>query len=151
MLQIRTQTLQAEYDHVYSADPALDRSDKGWRAKYDRALETSNLKELPLLPGAEPVIWKLRHLTTRERSLISDAGGNNQALLLCARLALVGAEGIVDEKGEPFVIERLPDRRLGGVQAVPDPQVDALYQIGDGELLAELGLRAYRSLNPQKG
>jgi hypothetical protein len=155
-LQIRSQTLQSEYDHIYSGDPAIDRKVKGWREKYDRALETSDLAGMPLIAGATPIVWRLRHLTPDEIAVVQDRGGANKAILAAARLGLKKVTGLVDDRGAPFVLERGPDRRLDGFEAVTQEQIGLLHQIDAEEhtklsLLVELGIRVMSNFRPRKG
>lgn len=155
-MQIKSQTLQAEYDHVYSADPALDRTKPDWREKYERALELSKAEELPLLPGATPVVFRLKHLTPTEKATVKDAGGTARGVLFAARIALVGVSGAADENGNAYQVKRTA--QIGGVAAVAEDQVEALsaataawQREDDLDLFEELGLRVLRSFNPRKG
>lgn len=157
---VRTQSLAGDYVHVDVEDPALDQGVDGWRQRYDRALELSDLAGLPLKEGAEPVVWKFRQLTADEIAWTVDranaAGGTGMTMNLdTVALALVGVEGVQDEKGKPFVLARVRDQVRGGFMAVKREQLDALLRDDegrmDGQRLSRLANRVWGETSPRRG
>lgn len=150
---MKTQTLQTEYDHVYSGDPALDQAAERWREKYDRAIELSDMAQLPLQPSAKPVLWRLRHLTRGERSKVADLHdreGTVTSFNAAVQLALVGAEGAVGADGRPLEVNRTA--LVGRFQAAPESVLDRIAEAYGGEsLIIELAGRVFGSFNPRKG
>lgn len=152
---VRTQSLAGDYVHVDVEDPALDRAADSWRQRYDRALELSQLDALPLKEGAEPVVWKFRQLTSDEITWLVDRGGSMTMNLDTLALALVGVQGVQDEKGKTFVLERARDQFRGGFKAVKREHLDLLLRNEqgrfDGQRLVRLANRVWTETSPLNG
>jgi len=129
----------AEYDHVYSQDPAIDTESED----YDHAkwLESGFEKFLPLKPGQTPTVFRLRHLTAKEHSDLMDMAqdhGVASAAVSAFKRCLV--------KTSDFEFDR-------GRDGVPDDVVDAYYfapNLPPGSVVLEVGLRIINEANPQK-
>src|SRR3990167_632727 len=145
---MKTQTLQGEFDHVYSDDPAIDREADDWKAQYNAAIETSDPGKLPLTPGAKPVLWRLRHLSRGERSLVLDllhGAGANQAADAAVRLALVACSGATDKVGKAITLKR--DGRVGDFVGLRMEALDVIASAYAEQLVAELWGRVINSFN----
>jgi hypothetical protein len=149
----QTQTLQGEYTHVYSGDPALDRSVEGWREKYDQAIERSDLALLPVVPGQKPARFRLRHLTRGERCKVVDIGsadGLTSASCAALQLGLVEVHDLALEDGTPIEIER--SGKVGRFLGATEANLDQIVSVfGEEAVIGELADRVLATFRPRKG
>lgn len=161
-MRVRTQTLVGEYWYIDENDPAIDKESKDWRERYERAMETGELADMPLKNGSSepPAIFRLRHLTAREYSWLADYEsrhvGPNTMFWEAIALALLGVRNVTDETGKPVEVERArqPDSTGAWQSARPDV-VNILMADEDGRYdaarLTRLGNRILADRVPHKG
>jgi hypothetical protein len=160
-VQRKTNTIIGDYCHVAASDPALDQEAEGFEDLYRRSVETGDLSLLPRKEGAEPVVWRFRHLSAAEGAWLADEAQSGGSTLLClnaAALALVAVEGPKEDDGRPVKVARrgrpLPGSRPMTFVAVAAEQLDELVRRDgrlDVTLLAELGSRVLDELTPRSG
>lgn len=144
MQYLKTKSLVGPYEHVLRDDPALDQKADGFDEAYARALETGDFAPVPRHAGAEPVVWKLRHLKAAEWRFVQDVSGRfglNSACLEAVALALLSVKGI------ELRVERSPSASRRGFEAVIPEQLEQL----DGDVVNELGFRVIGEQGPRKG
>jgi hypothetical protein len=132
---IPSKTLVENYPYISQHDPAVNTDDPDFEHKWKLYTDGAEPRP-PLRPGAKPVEWQMRHITTAaERAKIADAEdreGMNSAVLVAAAIALVDAKGLSDDKGNKV---EFPRQRDGKVDCLADevmlrlpPKV--LFEIG---------------------
>lgn len=143
--------------HVFSRDAALDKGDRlALDRLLDKANESGDFAPLPLRDGRAPVKWRLMSLSERayadftrtaqmEVFMRMNAGKHaliDQAAYTTRREAvrrgLVGAEGAVDDRGQPLELKH-EDSPSGRV--LTPESLEALYKHYGPNLIGELGQR----------
>lgn len=166
-MQIKTRTLVGEYEFIRSNDPAFandplregetpdahEERQKAWMAAYELASETGDFSALPLKEGKTPAVWRLRHLSSKQRAWMRDRYsqvGFHLLALDAVALSLVGVSGADGPGGQPFDVKREKDPERHGWLAVCEEQ---MAWLGDNtELLVALGTRAIQDLgSPRNG
>lgn len=158
-MRVKTASLIGEYVHVDSEDPAIDRSSDKWEHDYQIAMDTGDLSVLPLKNGSTepPVLWRFRHLTTRELAWLSDsaARGMSTTMVNAVALALVGVTNVTDEKGKPVEVKRQRSLDLNGWQAVNEDILTSLLADEEGRpdsnRAIRLGTRIMADGIPRRG
>lgn len=145
-MQIKTATLVGTHEFVYEFDEALDRNVEDFDDRYMRFFDTGDSSHLPLIPGAKPVIWKLRHLRGRPYARLLDLhrrsgiGGDDQtaieAIYEAAALSLESVDELRDERGDIWEPEQ---RSEHGVRKLTEQALGQLASIDDGRLILHLG------------
>lgn len=158
MIQLRVHRV---VDHVWSRDPALDKSDPArWSKAWTEFLETGSVAALPLRDGRQPTIWKLASLKREDRLRLGDLAQGKMADLLkngsglegiiglsflrgsdqLVAAGLVGVVNLQDEHGRPAKFE------ING-HGVSKEQLDALHLLGM-HFVNELGNRILEISEP---
>lgn len=136
---IKTNTLVHDYDYVSQFDEAVDKSGEDFEQKWKQYRD--GMSEPPLLPGATPTIFKLRHVTSVEHAYLLELRQSDEHgfFVAAAALALVGIKGLAGENGKPVTF-RKESTQVGPVrlQHAAKETLDALPI----EVLLELGVLA---------
>jgi hypothetical protein len=139
MITLKASTLAAEFEHVYSADPALDMSTDEKRAAYKRALETNDPALLPIVNGQKPTRFRLRHptglLRRQIQDLIADGNGQFSALRSIVGMCIIGVAPVSPDTD--LSIAHLADGRDMPTMAT----LDIFDAVDGGALVNELGTR----------
>lgn len=145
-------TLVEDYDFIWGGDPALKKG-KTLKKKYAEYLEKGDEKILPVMEGAAPVRWKLRHLRAQARAraydLTRSAGTEQSRLELLWRMAsmvIVGVEGLKNADGTEATIDLVPVR---GVSVVSDNDLEQIDANFPG-LIIDIGMHAMSQMSPSK-
>lgn len=158
--------LHDQIDHVYSGDPALDKT-KAAEYKKARAecLKTGKVELLPLKQGTQPVVWKLKALSRPEKLSVSGTaldkvlalvrgGAGSQGITGLAMLTVfdvvvmygvVNASGLLDKDNRPMTLP-FTDNGRGG-KMLSGEALEELYLFGT-EFIIELGLRILEITEP---
>jgi len=129
----------AEYDHIYSKDPAVEVESEDY--DFDKWLECGLEKFLPLKPGQEPSVFRLRHLTAREHADLMDLAqtdGMASAATAAFKVGVVKVSDVDFDRGR---------------DGIPDEILDAFYfapGFPAGSVVLEIGLRIINEANPKK-
>ena len=132
--------------HVWSMDPALDRSDlESFSAAWESFLKDGDLAKLPIKEGETPTVFTLEPLTRSEFVKIY-GGGDIERVIEAVAYGLQSVENLM-VNGEKFQIERIES---GGSKRVKGSCLDAFF---DPVLFAELGTRIVEisRLHPTSG
>lgn len=124
----RTATLVEDYDYVSKFDEAVDQSLPDFELRWKQYRD--GVGEPPLIPGAKPVTFRLRHLGTAERMYLSSAESGHERLLVAAGLAIVGVENLGVEfrkDSSKFGPYKLVHAHAEVIAAIP---VEALADVG---------------------
>ena len=135
MLIFEPQNLTEDFSHIYSGDPALDKTGEDWQAAYDKAHETGDVKLLPLKEGEEPSVFWLRIPRGKLRRKIRD-----MATTMAATMPGGYAREIV-----ATTLRRVDNAGLDG-RKVDDELLD-LLEIAKGDLIDELAYAVMRKIN----
>jgi hypothetical protein len=145
--------LNGVHVHIWSADPAIDHKATGVDKAYEKALE-GDLASLPLREGRQPVKWRLMSLSERAYTEFSRVAlfevlarmSKGESVMIdqgayglrrdAVRRGLVGADGAVNEKGEPLKLET-DDTPAGKV--LTTESIETLYRCYGPRLIGELG------------
>lgn len=139
MLVTRKPSAFADFDHIYSKDPAIDIEHEDY--DHEKWLESGFEKFLPLKPGQEPTVFRLRHLRGREYSELVD---------------LAQSSGMTTAATEAFkrCVVKISDHDFDRVAGrVPDEVVDMYYfaeGFDPGAVVLEVGLRPINEATPKK-
>ncbi len=101
---IKTSTLVENFDVISAYDDAVDKDapdfDQRWKQHRD------GMGDPPIKAGETPTRFKLRHISSTERTyLVEIAQGDDKGLYIgAAALALVGVSGMVDDEGRQIVV-----------------------------------------------
>ncbi len=135
-------TLVKPYTHVYSGDPAIDKSHPDHNPEL--YAKTGEEKYLPTNGKGQPDRWRLRHLTGSDRRYMQRFADDLSCMVrVAAALGVIGVEGATGEDGQPFEIRRVADAKFK-VMLVEDDTLDVLDSVDNGSLLNELGGRVIR-------
>lgn len=139
MIQLRTATLQDDFDHICDSDPALDSERKGYEDELQRFRETG--KNPPLKDGQEPTVFKLRPIKSSKcLAMLNDLllkEGLVTYYYQAACLGLVGVQNLPD-----FEVKR--SRGVSGFEQVDVECMDLLPL----QIIAELGKAVVEQSNP---
>lgn len=138
--------------HVWSEDPALDRSDPQRLAEgLARYRETEELGDLPLKPDRRPVLWRLRGLSM---DAWEDTSGERNVARMC-RLAvqrgLVAVEGAISaitDDGRPLTLRSDAAGPGGRERSLTYECAQDIHAIS-GALVIELGARILELATPR--
>ena len=150
-LQRKSVTLVEEYTYICRQDDAVQQDAPDFDLKWQQYLDGQGPP--PLIPGAKPTVFKLRHLNTlargrlmrylaranEDRSLFWDAA------FAAFNLAVVGVEGLLDAEGKPVKLQFDFDDE--GPHKVPVLHADSVEQF-DISWVYEVGDRVIKRLNP---
>lgn len=152
MITLGTSTLNSDWVHIYSEDPALDRNVESFSEIFERWQETGDDDELKkiLLPGQKPTRWKLRHPKGRvcevlkDKLSIRDNGlPSNTSLWDACRMCLAGCDDVGNEDSIRFVTDSETKARV-----ISDESMSLLQEIDGGRLVYELGIVILLKLAP---
>lgn len=134
------------YEHVWSEDPALDRTAPGF--DFDAWTETGDESKLCIRPGEQPARFTLRHLEGRTlvrlRETVRESGVVGfEALFDGAAFGLIGITEGTSIKVPAY--RSVTDRR---VAVTADDVMSALYAVAEGSLVYELGARVWKEMAP---
>lgn len=152
MITLSTSTLNDDWVHIYSGDPALDSSVAEFQETYERWQETGSDDELKkiLSPGQKPTRWKLRHPKGRTCEVLKDKLAirengmpSNTSLWDACRMCLVGCDDIGNEQLFQFTTDSETKSRV-----VSEATMALLQEIDGGKLVYELGIVILLKLAP---
>ena len=138
--------LVGDYLHIYSKDPAVDQKSSDYY--HEQWCKTGKDSFLPLVNGATPVKFKLKHLTSREKKYAQDVGtreGQSSMSWWLVALALKGIDPYVVQGSESTEIDYLPD---GWRLRVSDEVMDLLESYDGCGLFYELAVRVMQQSWP---
>jgi hypothetical protein len=157
-----------EVEHIWSRDPALDRSHpEAFEAAWKKFRETGDAAALPTKNGATPAVWILSGLKRRHklrnsplsmelsRRLMKNGMGIDgimgEALLeshdFYVQVGLVAVRGYADEHGQPVVLARVDDGQ-GGKILSGDAMEDLHGRHLGTHFINELGFRIREMSEP---
>ncbi len=150
MLHRKTVTLVEEYDYISREDDAVNRDDPAFDEKWEQYLDGQT--EPPLLPGAKPTIFRLRHLNTVARTRLmryiaqaqDDASRWPEALVAAFVLGVVGVENYSGKEGKPLQVK--PDYD-DGLHHCPILSAETVNEF-EAETVLEVGGRVLSRLAP---
>lgn len=151
-----TSTLVSDYVVLFSQDPAIDQGVEGFSDIWEEYLKTGDHEKIPIKSGESPTLFRLKHLrgyskrqllqkvgsTVTENGLPSGAG-----VFLAAQVCLTGIENLTDNEGKSFPVETEYSKEYK-CEIVSDRTMEFLDDIGDGDLVNELGVRAILAVAP---
>ena len=136
MIDLRTATVQDDYAWIWSGDDALDTARDDFESEYQAALESGDMERMPLLPGATPTVFWLRHATPELRLVFIDATRVADRLIRGSRRVVALSIVKVENAGLPLKWSGLdPD---SGLPLVPPASMAVLEGVADGALVTDL-------------
>lgn len=139
MIQLRTSTLQDDFDFICDSDPALDTEREDFEAEMERFRDTG--KDAPIREGQEPTIFKLQPIkSNRCLAMLNDLLGKEGAVTYFYQAAALGLVGVSNLPG--FKVERI--RGASGFDQVDVECLDKLPLA----VIVELGKAVVEQSNP---
>lgn len=139
MIQLRTATLQDDFDYVCESDPALDSDRPDFDEAMARFRETGS--DCPLRDGQEATVFKLRPIASnRCLALLNDLLGKEGAVTYFYQAAALGLVSVQNLPG--FEVKRI--RGMSGFEQVSIECMDKLPL----PVITELGRAVVEHSNP---
>jgi hypothetical protein len=144
-----SRSLLADFRHVWSEDPALDKSNENY--SHEEFVRTGDFKHVPAKEGERLTIFILAPLTRVQFQRVQSVraqGDVVNAAVMAVSYGLRGVQNFHDANGAEIEVKLQVDGE--GERRVTSATLDAIYDIG---LLAQLGARiiSESTLRPKNG